>query len=55
MLFRAYLLNFLFAKYFLALGVATKVGQTLLTLMLDLAKSIAIPLVKPSRPNFVML
>jgi hypothetical protein len=32
-LFNAYLLNSLLAKYFLALGVATKVGQTLLTLM----------------------
>ena len=39
MLFNAYLLNFLFANYFLALGVATNVGQTLLTLILNLAKS----------------
>ena len=54
-LLKAYLLNFLSAKYFLALGVATNVGQTLLTLILYLAKSTAMPLVKPSIPNFVIL
>ena len=33
----------------------TNVGQTELTLMLYLAKSIAIPLVRPSTPNLVIL
>merc|ERR1711991_440030 len=51
----AYFLNDLFAKYFFALGVATKVGHTLFTLMFEEAKSIDIPLVKPSKPNLVIL
>ena len=38
-----------------AIGVRTKVGQTELTLILLFAKSIAIPLVRPSIPNFVIL
>ena len=37
------------------IGVLTKVGQTLLTRILYLAKSTAIPFVNPSIPNFVML
>ena len=37
-LLNAYLLNSLLAKYFFALGVATKVGQTLLTLILNIKK-----------------
>ena len=50
-----YLLYFLSAKYFFVLGVKTILGQTLLTLILYLAKSNAIPLVNPSTPNLVML
>ena len=37
------------------IGVITNVGAILFTLILYLAKSIAIPFVKPSIPNFVML
>ena len=49
------LLNFLFLKNFLIIGVSTNVGQTVFTRILFFAKSIAIPFVKPSRPNFVIL
>ena len=49
------LINFLFLKNLLTIGVRTKVGQTELTLILLFAKSIAIPLVRPSIPNFVIL
>ena len=48
-------LNFLFLKNLLIIGVSTKVGQTVFTLILFFAKSIAIPFVKPSSPNFVIL
>ena len=50
-----YLLYFLSAKYFLVRGVKTMLGQTLLTLILYFARSKAIPFVKPSTPNFVIL
>ena len=54
-LLRVSLLNFLFFKNFLVIGVTTKVGQIVFTLMLYLARSIAIPFVRPSNPNLFML
>ena len=44
-----------FFKNLLVMGVTTNVGHTVFTLMLSLAKSIAIPRVRPSRPNLVIL
>ena len=52
---KASFLNSLFLKNLLTIGVATKVGATVFTLILFFASSTPIPLVKPSIPNFVML
>ena len=48
-------LNFLSLRNFFVIGVIIKVGQTVFTLILYLARSKAIPLVKPSNPNLVIL
>ena len=48
-------LNFLFLKKFLTIGVSTKVGATVLTLIFFFANSTPIPLVRPSIPNLVIL
>ena len=45
----------MFLKNLFVIGVSTKVGQIVFTRILFFAKSIAIPFVKPSSPNFVML
>jgi len=45
----------LFLKNLLIIGVSTNVGQTVFTRILFFAKSIAIPFVNPSKPNFVIL
>ena len=52
---KASFLNSLFLKNLLTIGVATKVGATVFTLILFFASSTPIPLVKPSIPNFVIL
>jgi len=48
-------LNFLFLKNFFTIGVSTKVGHTVLTLMLYSANSTAMPLANPSTPNLFIL
>jgi NAD(P)-dependent dehydrogenase (short-subunit alcohol dehydrogenase family) len=48
-------LNFLLFFFFFFIGVTTKVGHTVFTLILYFARSIDIPLVSPSNPNLVML
>ena len=44
-----------FFKNFFVIGVTIKVGHTVFTRILFFAKSIAIPFVSPSKPNFVIL
>ena len=44
-----------FFKNFFVIGVTTKVGHTVFTRILFFAKSNAIPLVNPSKLNFVIL
>ena len=48
-------LNFLFLKNLFTIGVSTKVGATVFTLIFFAASSTPIPLVNPSIPNLVIL
>ena len=48
-------INFLSLKNFFTSGVLTNVGHTVFTRIFSLAKSIAMPFVRPSIPNFVIL
>ena len=48
-------INFLSLKNFFSIGVLTNVGHTVFTRIFSLAKSMAIPFVRPSIPNFVIL
>jgi hypothetical protein len=48
-------LNFLFLRNFFVIGVTTNVGATVFTLILNFARSKAIPLVNPSKPHLFIL